>query len=95
MKKKETFIEDFEIKTTLPNGEVVEVARTSTLSTGQPNTLRSYLTNATAIFGKDSDATKFVQEMVDRDGIDDEVIAEESQFLYLLGEKHIGWLKEQ
>lgn len=68
-----------------------------TLSTGQPATLGSYLKNAKAMFGEKSAATKFVQEMVDNHekGEDEEVVAHESQFLHLLGQKHIEWLADQ
>lgn len=60
------------------------------LSTGQPSTLGTYLKNCTAMFGKESNAVKFLQRKVDEQGEDEEVIIHETQMLYLLGAIHTG-----
>lgn len=60
----------------------------SKLSTGQPNTLGTYLKNCKAMFGEDSNAVKFLQDKVDEQGEDEEVIMHETQMLYLLGTLH-------
>ena len=57
------------------------------LSTGQDSTLESYLLLCNVIFGKESAQSKFIQSKVDEspNGLKEEVIAEESQMLFLLG----------
>ena len=56
------------------------------LSTGQDSTLGSYLKLCLAIFGPDSPQTKFIMEKIrtNPNGANEEVIAEESQMMYLL-----------
>lgn len=54
------------------------------LSIGMPSTLGSYLKLCTLFFGEDSAQAKFIQHKVNQYGLDEEVVAEESQMLYLL-----------
>lgn len=54
------------------------------LSIGMPSTLGSYLKLCTLFFGEDSAQAKFIQSKVNQYGLDEEVVAEESQMLYLL-----------
>ena len=62
------------------------------LSTGQPSTLESYLKLCTAVFGKESPATQFIIKTIEEspNKEKEEVIAAESQMLFLLGNMHIG-----
>lgn len=57
------------------------------LSIGLPSTLGSYLNLCKLCFGDDSPQTKFIQSKIDEspNGEAEEVIAEESQMLMLLG----------
>ena len=56
------------------------------LSTGQDSTLGSYLKLCLVAFGKDSPQVRFIMDKVAEspNGIHEEVVAEESQMLYLL-----------
>ena len=56
------------------------------LSTGQDSTLGSYLQLCILIFGKDSPQARFIMDKIATNprGADEEVIAEESQMMYLL-----------
>lgn len=56
------------------------------LSTGQDSTIKSYIENATAVFGEDSPAVAFLKKKAADapNGENEEVIAEESQVLALL-----------
>ena len=54
------------------------------LSIGLPSTLGSYLKLCTLFFGEDSAQAKFIQHKVNQYGLDEEVVADESQMLYLL-----------
>ncbi len=58
----------------------------NTLSTGMPSTLGSYLKLCNIFFGEESVQTKFIQEKIvsSPNGANEEVIAEESQMMYLL-----------
>ena len=58
----------------------------NTLSTGMPSTLGSYLTICNMFFGEESVQAKFIREKIasNPNGADEEVIAEESQMMYLL-----------
>ena len=57
------------------------------LSTGQDSTLESYLQLCNLVFGEDSPQSKFIQAKADEspNGLKEEVVAAESQMLYLLG----------
>jgi len=57
-----------------------------TLSIGMPSTLGSYLKLCNMFFGEESEQTKFILEKIasNPNGADEEVIAEESQMMYLL-----------
>lgn len=57
------------------------------LSVGMPSTLGSYLKLCTIFFGEESNQVKFIQGKISESprGEDEEVIADESQMLYLLG----------
>ena len=56
------------------------------LSVGLPSTLGSYLKLCSIFFGEESPQYKFIQGKVDEspNGLEEEVIADESQMLYLL-----------
>ena len=56
------------------------------LSTGQDSTLASYLRLCLVIFGKDSPQVRFIMDKIatSPNGANEEVIAEESQMMYLL-----------
>ena len=58
----------------------------TTLSTGMPSTLGSYLKLCNIFFGEDSAQTKFITEKIasNPNGADEEVVAEESQMMFLL-----------
>jgi hypothetical protein len=58
----------------------------NTLSIGLPSTLKSYKTLCDVFFGADSLQSKFVSDKIGSspNGEDEEVIADESQVLYLL-----------
>jgi len=58
----------------------------NTLSIGMPSTLGSYLKLCNLFFGEDSAQAKFIQSKIDEspNGLEEEVIAEESQMMYLL-----------
>lgn len=59
----------------------------NTLSVGLPSTLGSYLKLCDAFFGKESKQSNFIQSQIDEspNGVNEEVIQEESQMIYLLG----------
>lgn len=56
------------------------------LSIGMPSTLGSYLSLCIMFFGEDSAQAKFIMNKIatSPSGPDEEVIAEESQMMYLL-----------
>lgn len=56
------------------------------LSTGQDSTLGTYLKLCDLIFGTDSSQVKFIMDKIatSPNGANEEVIAEESQMMYLL-----------
>lgn len=58
----------------------------NTLSIGIPSTLKSYKTLCDLFFGEESLQSKFISEKINTspNGEDEEVIADESQVLYLL-----------
>ena len=55
-----------------------------TMSTGQPSTLGNWHAMTKAVFGEDSPATLFLQDKIDKQGSDEEVIADEGQLLHAL-----------
>ena len=57
-----------------------------TISTGQPSTLGTYLVLCELVFGKDSSQASFIQRKINEspNGANEEVVADESQMLYLL-----------
>jgi len=57
-----------------------------TLSTGQPSTLGSYLRLCELFFGEDSAQVRFINQKItsNPNGADEEVVADESQMMYLL-----------
>lgn len=59
-----------------------------TMSTGKDSTLGNYLEMAQAVFGKDSGAVNFLNKKIDTspNGVNEEVIADESQMIVLLME---------
>ena len=69
---------------------------TNTLSTGHPNTLKSWLELCTIFMGEDSKATAFVQKKINEspNGENEEVLADEGQFLYVLSQIHLGVTNE-
>lgn len=58
----------------------------NTLSIGLPSTLKSYKQLCDVFFGAESLQSKFISEKINTspNGEDEEVIAEESQMMYLL-----------
>jgi len=56
------------------------------LSTGMPSTLGSYLTLCNIFFGDDSAQVRFINQKIasNPNGADEEVVADESQMMYLL-----------
>jgi hypothetical protein len=56
------------------------------LSTGQPSTLGNYRVLCEAVFGRDSEQVRFINQKISEsaNGADEEVIVAESQMLYLL-----------
>jgi hypothetical protein len=60
------------------------------LSTGQDSTLGEYRKLIVALLGEDSPSTKFLDEKIAESpvGKNDEVIADESQMIYLLTNIH-------
>jgi hypothetical protein len=58
----------------------------NTLSIGLPSTLGSYLRICDIFFGVESPQYKFIQGKISEspNGVDEEVIADESQMMYLL-----------
>ena len=58
----------------------------NTISTGEPATLKTYRNIALALGGKDSRAVKFFDDKIANatDGEDAEVIAHETQMMYLI-----------
>ena len=56
------------------------------LSIGLPSTLGSYLKICNTFFGEESAQSKFILNKINEspDGLGEEVIAEESQMMYLL-----------
>lgn len=71
----------------------VEVSK---LSTGQDNTLETWINLSSAVFGKESAPTKFLKEKAAtaQDGIKAEVIAPEGQLMMVLGQLYVNELKE-
>lgn len=57
-----------------------------TLSTGQPSTLGSYLKLCEVFFGPTSTQANFINQKIasNPNGVDEEVVVEESQMMYLL-----------
>jgi hypothetical protein len=62
------------------------------LSTGQDSTLASYLGMTKMFFGEDSAAVEFLNKKVAEspNGVNEEVVAAESQMLYLLAQIHLS-----
>lgn len=62
------------------------------MSTGADSTLGNWLKMTTAFFGVDSEAVKFLQDKINMStlGENEEVIADEGQFINLLGQIHLG-----
>lgn len=52
------------------------------------NTLTNWRKLTAIVFGENSDAIKFLDDKIKEQGPDEEVIADESQFLWLLGQIH-------
>lgn len=55
-----------------------------TLSTGQPSTLKTYYDNCLAFFGPDSPATEYFKDKIEKQGEDEEVLADEQQMMVLI-----------
>jgi len=58
------------------------------LSMGLPSTLANWHMLCAFIFGTESPATQFIKDKMDEQGPDMEVLADESQLLYALGQMH-------
>jgi hypothetical protein len=61
------------------------------LSTGDDSTLGNYFKLSFAVFGPNSKATQFINERIkiSPNGENEEVIAEETQMVYVLGQLHL------
>lgn len=59
------------------------------LSTGQDSTLGNYRKMCVALLGADSGAVAFLDERIKEQGEDEEVIADESQMVFLLMQEHL------
>ena len=59
------------------------------LSTGQDSTLGNYRKLCAAMLGEDSGAVTFLDERIKEQGEDEEVIADESQMVFLLMQEHL------
>ena len=61
------------------------------LSTGADSTIGNWISLCSVVFGDDSEATKFLKDKAQNstNGLDEEVIAEESQLLHVLMKLHI------
>ena len=55
------------------------------LSTGVPSTLENWHALSRAMFGEESQATKFLADKMDEQGPEEQVTADEGQLLYALG----------
>lgn len=68
-------------------GQIPLLARMHKLSTGTDSTLGNYRNLASALFGEESEAVKFLDGKIadSPNGEREEVVADESQMLYLLG----------
>ncbi|WP_439823959.1 hypothetical protein [Aeromonas caviae] len=64
------------------------------LSTGQDSTLGNYRIMAVAVFGQDSKAVAFLDKKIAEspNGVDEEVIVDESQAVAMLGQLHMKGL---
>jgi len=62
------------------------------LSTGHPSTLATYRMLASALWGEDSDAVRFLDKKisVSPNGADERVLADETQMLTLLAQVEYG-----
>jgi len=60
------------------------------LSTGQDSTLGNWRKLSAAVFGKDSEPVKFLDKKIADQGENEEVLADEGQFLHLLGQMYLG-----
>ncbi len=62
------------------------------LSTGEDSTLGNYMILTRIFFGEDSKAVAYLQKKIDEspNGAGQEVLADESQVVHLLGRIHIG-----
>jgi hypothetical protein len=62
------------------------------ISTGHPSTLATYRMLSAALWGEDSQAVAFIDDKIAEspNGADEQVIADETQMLILLGEIEYG-----
>lgn len=59
------------------------------LSTGHDSTLITWRRIVTEAFGADSPAIEFLDGMIEKQGEDAEVLADEAQFITLLSREHL------
>jgi hypothetical protein len=59
-------------------------AKIHKLSTGDPSTLASYRKLCISMFGEDSKAVRYIDDLIAKSGEDEEVLADEVQMLNLL-----------
>lgn len=59
-------------------------------------TLGYHRNMAAAVFGEDSPAVKFLDKKIaeSENGLEEEVVVEESQLVYLLGKLHLGEVED-
>ena len=60
------------------------------LSTGEDSTLGNYRKLCAAVFGEESKATKYLDDKIAEQSIDEEVIQHESQMIMLLQSLHFS-----
>lgn len=73
--------------------------KVTTLSTGQPSNLKGYREATVNCWGPDSNQVKYLDILIKNSplGEDEEVLADERQFVWLLSlieEDHVKWVDE-
>lgn len=59
----------------------------NTLSVGLPSTIRSYKRLCEMLFGEEHPSVKYLADLAEKspNGLDEEILADESQMVYMLG----------
>lgn len=61
------------------------------LSIGLDSTLENWIMLSELYFGTFSDATKFLTDKAEREGLQSEVLADEGQLIKVLKDMHLKW----